>query len=214
MGKPSTWLILPRQRRTAMTFGLRKAAARWFDRVLSALWVWIAAKLPGTKQPVVELVTDTALDTTVHNKRLLICSQPVALQALDANMGNGFSCDVLNLSNGAVMLSGNIVTSSGEPLLPPGQTATIRCIEYSGGTVVYAGLSHPGGGASPPAAVTSLTVIGTGPSSVVSRLDPGGRRIELRRRVSCCWFDGLGACRFRLGYDRLYGRWVAFEHEL
>src|SRR6185437_7199863 len=46
---------------------------------LGAIWSWIAGKLPGYKRPVVELSVDTTLDSTVHNGRVLVCSQPVEL---------------------------------------------------------------------------------------------------------------------------------------
>lgn len=150
---------------------------------LSALWVWIAGKLPGAKQPVVELSADTALDTTVHNGRILVCSQPLSLQAVAANMGSGFVCDVLNMSGGAVTLGGGIITSSGSALLPPSQAATIRCVTYSSGTVVYATLSTLGGTTSPPATVTGLSVGST-----------------ISRSVALAWLPAVGASSYVIQY--------------
>lgn len=139
---------------------------------LSALWSWIAGKLPAIKQPVVELSVDTTLDATVHNARILVCSQPLSLQAVAANMGSGFACDVLNMSSGAVTLGGGFVTSSGESLIPPGQSAAVRCVTYSVGAVVYATVSALGGTSSPPATVSGLSVGDTTTTSVALAWQP------------------------------------------
>lgn len=125
---------------------------------LSALWGWIEGKLPGYKRPVVELSTDTALDTTVHNGRVLICSQPVTLQIVLQNLGSGFYCDIVNLSSGNVVLDGSIVTSSGSQSIPAVQTATLRCVEYSGGTTAFATISGFGGLVTRPEVVTGFVV--------------------------------------------------------
>lgn len=134
---------------------------------LSAVWVWIASKIPGFKLPVVELSTDTTLDTTVHNGRILVCSQPLALQADGVNLGSGFVCDVLNLSSAAVTLGGSIVTSSGGSSIPVGQAATVRCVSYSAGTVVHAVISGISTAASPPAVVSGFSATSSTQNSVV-----------------------------------------------
>ena len=103
-----------------------------------AIWVWIAGKLPTYKLPVVEITTSTNLDTTVHNGRFLVCSQPVTLTPLAVNMGSGFTCQVINLSAGNVTLGGGFLTSTGSSVVGPQQTVAIWCLNYSGGTVVYA----------------------------------------------------------------------------
>jgi hypothetical protein len=45
-----------------------------------AIWVWIATKLPTYRTPVLEITTSTNLDSTIHNKRILVCTQPRAVQ--------------------------------------------------------------------------------------------------------------------------------------
>lgn len=134
---------------------------------LSAIWVWIAGKLPTYKQPVVEILTSTNLDTTVHNGRLLVCSQPVTLTPLAVNMGNGFACQVINVSSGNVTLGAGFVTSTGSYVVGPTQTVSIQCLTYSAGTVVYA--SMPQALSTVPAApgqVTSLAASGITATSV------------------------------------------------
>ena len=105
---------------------------------LSALWAWIAAKLPGVRRPVVEISADTTLDGSAHNNALLICTQPVTLSTNFNNMGSGFACEVVNLSAGAVTLAYPIITSSGGGTLPAGQSARIIAATYSAGNAIYA----------------------------------------------------------------------------
>ena len=133
---------------------------------LAAIWAWVVTKLPGVKRPVLELTVDTALDTTVHNGHVLICSQPITLQAIPANMGTGFSCDIINMGGGSVTLSGPVLTSSGTPVLAPGQMAALRCASYSGGMIVFASFSNGGGTVTPPGEVTGFAGSSCTPTSV------------------------------------------------
>ncbi len=148
------------------TFWVAQGSSTMLRQDLSTLWAWIVSRLPSVKRPVVELTVNTTLDTTVHNGRILICSQPVTLTAAELNMGSGFVCDVVNMSSGAVTLSGAVVTSSGGAAIPAGQTATIQCVAYSGGTVVYAALSGSAAASSPPAAVSGFSPTATTQDSV------------------------------------------------
>lgn len=125
----------------------------------------MSANLPpkrrwGTHSAYVELTTNATLDGTVHNGRILVCSQPVTLTPLFTNMGAGFTCDIINLSAGNVTLGPGIVTSSGASILLPGQSASLRGLTYSGGNVIYASMFGASGGSAVPAApgqVTGLT---------------------------------------------------------
>ena len=110
------------------------------SQTLGAVWVWIANKLPTHKTPVIEISGDTNLDATVHNGRLLICSQPITLTPLTVNMGSGFQCTVLNASSGNLVLSSRFVTSSGSFVLTPWQSATLSCATYSAGTIAFAAM--------------------------------------------------------------------------
>ena len=51
-------------------------------QTFSAIWAWIASNQSSYKYPVVEITTNTTLDATVHNGRILVCSQPVTLTPL------------------------------------------------------------------------------------------------------------------------------------
>ena len=140
-------------------------------QTFAAIWTWLTAKQPSYKLPVVEITTNTTLDGTVHNGRILICSQPVTLSPAPQNMGNGFYCDVLNLSAGYVTFGSGISTSSGTNTLASGQAATLRVATYSGGTVVFASLAGSGSsgqGTPPPVPgqVTGLTASGPTSSSI------------------------------------------------
>ena len=106
-------------------------------QTFSALWPWIVTKLLSVKVPVVEITTNRTLDGTVHNGRILVCSQAVTLTPVAANMGSGFQCEIINLSAGTISFAGSVISSAGVSSLVPGQAATLRCLTYSGGTVLY-----------------------------------------------------------------------------
>ncbi len=149
-------------------FWISQAGSSTMSRqTLGAVWVWLTSKLPSFKFPVIEITTDTALDGTVHNGRLLAASQPLTISALTTNMGSGFNCEIVNLGTGNVVFAAGIVTSSGSAILPPGQSAQLRCITYSGGTSVFASVTGgPGVGAAVPGSPTSLTASAIGSSSL------------------------------------------------
>jgi hypothetical protein len=113
-------------------------------QTLAAVWVWLSSQLPSYQLPTLELTTDTTLSMAVHNGRLLICSQPITIVPATADMGTGFSCDVINVSTGNVALGSGITTSSGISTLAPSHAAFVTCSTYSGGTLVYAWMSTPG----------------------------------------------------------------------
>jgi hypothetical protein len=148
------------------TFWVAQGSSTMSRQTFAALWSWLTPKLPSYKLPVVEITTNTTLDGTVHNGRMLICSQPITLSPASVNMGSGFNCDVLNLSSGVVTFAAGITTSSGSAALPSGQYASLLVASYSGGTVVFAALSGGGSGGTaitPPGQVMSL--VASGPTS-------------------------------------------------
>jgi hypothetical protein len=108
------------------------------SQTLSAIWAWVASKLSTYKAPVVEITTNTNLDTTVHNGRLLVCSQPITLTPLTTNMGSGFRCLVINASAGNITLGTGFVSSNSSFVLTPWQSATLCCVTYSAGTIAFA----------------------------------------------------------------------------
>lgn len=108
------------------------------SQTFSAIWVWIANKLPTYKTPTVEITTNTNLDATVHNGRILVCSQPITLTPLTNNMGSGFQCMVINASGGNITLGLGFISSNGSLVLLPWQSATLLCANYSGGTFAFA----------------------------------------------------------------------------
>ena len=133
-------------------------------QTFAAVWAWIGTKIPTYKPPVVELTVSTTLDGTVHNGRLLVCSQPISLSTVFTNMGNGFYCQVLNLSGATVGLGAGIVTSNGAAGLAPGQYATLQGLTYSGGNLVFAAVASSA--TSAPGAVSGLTASAPTSSSI------------------------------------------------
>ncbi len=136
------------------TFWVAQGSNTMGRQTLSALWPWVVAKLPSVKAPVVEVSSNTTLDGTTHNGRVLICTQPLTLTPIAANMGSGFVCDIVNASSGTIAFAGSVVTSSGQVGLAPWQSATLRCIAYSGGTLIHAFVGNAAGGGSTTATIT------------------------------------------------------------
>lgn len=131
-------------------------------QTFAAVWSWLTAKLPSYRLPVVEVTHDTTLDATIHNGRILVCSQPVTLSPVLLNLGDGFFCDVINLSSASVTFGAGIIASSGSSSLPAGQAAALRAINYSGGSAVFALVAGSGAGANPPALPGQVTGLDTG----------------------------------------------------
>ena len=127
------------------------------SQTFSAIWVWIANKIATYKVPIVEITTNTTLDTTVHNGRTLVCSQPITLSPLTANMGSGFQCTVLNASAGNITLGAAFVSSNGVRVLTPWQSAVLSCVTYSGGTFAFAAMPGAAAGALAPGQVIGLS---------------------------------------------------------
>lgn len=103
----------------------------------AAIWSYVAGKLPTVMNQVVELTANTVLDSTTHNQRLLVASEPLTLSANFANMGSGFFCRLINLSPGAITMGTGITAGNGATILPPGGIATFEGITYSGGSLVW-----------------------------------------------------------------------------
>ncbi|HET6183218.1 MAG TPA: fibronectin type III domain-containing protein [Acetobacteraceae bacterium] len=131
-------------------------------QTFGAVWAWAAAHMAGYKPPVLELSTNTTLDASVHNGRILVCSSPLTLSPAFATMGSGFACEVLNLSSGQVTFGTGFIVSSGQTALGPNQFASIRAVSYSQGNAVFAAVAgaagSAGAGTSAPGSVGGLTV--------------------------------------------------------
>ena len=131
-----------------------------------ALWTYLQAKLPSFKPGVVELTTNTVLDATDHNNRILIASAPLTLSANFANMGPGFSCTLINLASGSLTMGTGITSGSGGTSLPPGASTTLLGLAYSGGSLVWwSGIAQNAptltvGSIAAPAPDTAFTVSG------------------------------------------------------
>jgi Fibronectin type III domain len=154
----------------ADTLWVAQGSSTMLRQSFAAVWAWMAGKLPTYHLPVVELTTNTTLDGTVHNGRVLVCSQPITLTPAPINMGSGFACDVINVSGGSITFAAGITTSSGAPTLASGQAASLRVATYSAGTIVFASMPGSGGGGAPltaPGQVTGLTATNEATNSVI-----------------------------------------------
>ena len=171
------------------------------SQTFSAIWVWVANNLPTYKAPVVEITTNTNLDTTVHNGRILVCSQPVTLTPLTTNMGSGFECTVINASTGNITLGSGFVSSNGSLVLTPWQSATLCCATYSAGTIAFAAMPTASAVTAVPGQVGGLSLTGTtattitvswqSPSSggvvgILRRAIPPDRHDIMEQQRACC----------------------------
>jgi hypothetical protein len=102
-----------------------------------ALWSYVATKLPSVQLGVVELTGNTVLDSTQHNDRILVASQPLTLTANFSNTGAGFSCMLINLAAGVVTFGTGISSGSGGTTLPPGASTSLVGVSYSGGSLIW-----------------------------------------------------------------------------
>jgi hypothetical protein len=102
-----------------------------------ALWSYVQTKLPSVQQGVVELTGNTVLDSTQHNDRILVASQPLTLTANFNNTGAGFACTLINLAAGDVTFGTGISSGSGGTILPPGGSTSLVGVSYSGGSLIW-----------------------------------------------------------------------------
>jgi hypothetical protein len=102
-----------------------------------AIWSYIQGKLPGYQSAVVELTSNTVLDSTEHNGRILVASAAITVTANFNNMGPGFSCTLINLAPGSVSFGTGITSGSGSSVLPPGAATNLVGLSYSGGSLVW-----------------------------------------------------------------------------
>lgn len=124
----------------------------------AAIWNWVSGKLPTARVPTAEIETNTSLDTTVHNGHVLVCTKPVQIAANVLNMGDGFHCEIINLSNGQITFGAGIMTSAGATSLPPRRSALVRVLAIASGNVVYASIQGSGAAVPLPGAVQGLAV--------------------------------------------------------
>lgn len=135
-------------------------------QTMSAVWVWIASKLPNYTQPILELTASATLAPGLHGGRILVCSQPIVLSPPLPSAGTGFQCEVINLSSGNVVFASGITTSSGSSTLLPGQAANLCSLTYSGGSITYASVAGAAAAVAPPGQVTGLSTTAITSNSV------------------------------------------------
>ncbi len=177
------------------TFWTGQGGSSMMVQSISALWPWIEKQIPTYFMSVIELTGNTTLDGSVHNGKIIICSQPITVTA-GATMGSGFTCTVINASSGNCTLSG-FITSSGNGTLATGQSAVVSVASYSGGTLYYAMIA--GGASTPPPAPglpTNLQVTATTASAVSLSWNvpgtggsPSGYTIQYQVSGASSWTD-------------------------
>jgi len=165
---------------------------------LSAIWVWIAAKLLTYQRPVIEITTNTNLSATAHNGRILVCSQPVTLTPYSANMGNGFQCQAINTSSGQLTLGAGFLTSNGNLMVGPQQAVVIQCVTYSGGTIVYALMPGDSATSIAPGQPTQLAASNIAAKSInitwvapLGGVIPSSYVVQYRQTGSITWLNSI-----------------------
>ncbi|HTJ88885.1 MAG TPA: hypothetical protein VL356_01715 [Acidocella sp.] len=91
----------------------------------SVIAQWLATQLPGLLLPSVPVTASLALETPLHNQRILVVEAAgVTLTPLLASLGDGFACTVINASGTTVALSG-MTTNTGATQIAAGGIARI-----------------------------------------------------------------------------------------
>jgi hypothetical protein len=104
----------------------------------SAIAEWLAAQLPGFLIPSVPVTGSVALESVVHNQRILVVEAAgVTLSPLLTSLGDGFACTVINASGATVALSG-MTSSTGATQIAIGAVA--RILAYGSTPTVVAAL--------------------------------------------------------------------------
>ncbi|WP_428486738.1 fibronectin type III domain-containing protein [Rhodopila sp.] len=165
-----------------------------------AIWAWISSQMPGYTIPVAEITVSVGLNAIGHNGRILVCSQPVTLTPLPAQMGDGFQCQVINVSSGNVTLGSGVLTSSGGNIIGPQQSAVVQCFTYSAGTVVYALMSQASVAVAIPGQVTGLVASSVSATAVTLSWQtpliggyPSNYLVFYRQTGSSGWIDSPSA---------------------
>jgi hypothetical protein len=104
----------------------------------SVIAQWLATQLPGFLLPTVPVTASVALETSLHNQRILVVEAAgVTLSPLLASLGDGFASTVINASGSTVALSG-ITTTTGASVIAVGACA--RILAYGNTPAVVAAL--------------------------------------------------------------------------
>ena len=175
---------------------------------LSGIWQWVSTKIVSLRLPIVELTTDTTLDATVHNGRVLVCTAPVTITSVSMNIGSGFHCEIVNLSSGDVSLASPIVTAAGVGTVPAGSAAVVRSMSCSLETILYAsGFANSAGSAVPGKVVnlhqTSISTSGVSVAWDAPASGPAalGYTLEIRQVGTAAWSlrgDGITETSFAI----------------
>jgi hypothetical protein len=148
------------------TFWVAQSSNVMLRQTLSSLWPWVSQKLQTWNRPVIELTVNTTLEGAPHNNALLVCSSSLLISTIAANLGSGFRCEIINVSSSLVSFSGNILSSSGSTSLSPYQCATIYCVTYSTGSMVFASIGAGGLATTSPGQATSLAATSLTPNGL------------------------------------------------
>ena len=149
------------------TFLVAQGGEAMLAQTLAAVWAWLSSKLSSYLLPGLELTENTVLNENAHNGRILICSQAITVSAEPTNLSSGFRCELVNLSPGSVALGNGIMTSCGTSDIGPSQAATLTCVTYSGGTLIYAWTGAPSSSLAAPEQVDGLVVISESASTIM-----------------------------------------------
>lgn len=108
-------------------------------QTVSGLLAFTFKELPTYQRPVLEVTANVVLDSSSHNGRVLVASQPLTVQpaASFSSIGAGFVCDLINLSSGAVSFASGI-TTLGASSLAINAACRIYGVTYSGGSIILA----------------------------------------------------------------------------
>lgn len=164
-----------------------------FGIAVSALGAVINKLWPGVAASVLTINSTSAfpLDFSAHHRRRIFCAAaPTSINApaLYSTVGDGFECDIVNISGTAIPFGSGIVGLPSGSSIPVGGVVRV----FSGGGVIYANLNSSGPAvAATPAQVTGLTA-GT-PTSTTQPLSwtavsgATGYKVEYKLHTDSTW---------------------------
>jgi len=142
-------------------------------QTFGAIWQWVTERLPSARVPCVEIETDTTLDATVHNGRVIVCTQPVEISYSIQNMGPGFHCEIINLAAAPITFADGMLLPFGVTSLAPRKAAHVRVLPLASGSVVFVNIATSGATVAVPGSVQNLAISDLGTNHVrLSWIDP------------------------------------------
>jgi hypothetical protein len=123
---------------------------------------WIENKSVADQVAVVEISSDCVLDASIHDGKILVCSQPINISPFTTDVKGDLRCTIINVSSDNITFDPGFVSSNGSLTLSPLQSASLLCLNYSAGTMQLLSMQGNSVTSSSPAQVIGLAAASVG----------------------------------------------------